>query len=316
LAKDNAGKSWPMSDLDRLIRFAAVAEERSFSRAAKRLRVDQPWLSRQIQQLEAQLGFALLVRSTRKVSLTPEGERLLIHAAELSVVAEQAREAVRALGRSHSSVIAIGVNPFTFWIPARRMALERFGERYARASVELVSNYTPRLLSKLRKRVLDVVLIPRPFDYDDLEALVIQRASPGLLVPPENPLAAMKSVKLADLQGQRIATTSPKLNPSVHASTYGAFINAGAEPVVIAEGQPAINFYAKAERLVIISLGWPDSDPGAPGDFVHVPIAPPAPLIEYAFVRRREPPRALLNQFWSVAREVAAEQVREEGACG
>ena len=59
-----------MSNLDRLIRFAVVAKEMSFSKAARRLNVDQPWLSRQIQQLEAQLGFALFVRSTRRVSLT------------------------------------------------------------------------------------------------------------------------------------------------------------------------------------------------------------------------------------------------------
>src|SRR5690606_39009267 len=122
-----------MSDLDRVIRFSVVAEELSFSRAAKRLRVDQPWLSRQIQQLEAQLGFPLFVRSTRRVSLTPEGEALLVHATELARVAIQTREALKSLGRSHSSVISFGVNPYTYWVPARAKILDDFQARYARA---------------------------------------------------------------------------------------------------------------------------------------------------------------------------------------
>src|SRR3546814_8454872 len=73
-----------MSNLDRLIRFSVVAEEMSFSKAARRLNVDQPWLSRQIQQLEAQMGFPLFVRSTRRVSLTDEGEALFASAHDRS----------------------------------------------------------------------------------------------------------------------------------------------------------------------------------------------------------------------------------------
>src|SRR5258708_6451557 len=105
-----------MSDLDRLLRFAVVAEELSFTKAAKRLGVDQPWLSRQIQQLEAQLGFPLFARTTRQVELTSEGERLLIHASRLAEVANQTRDFVRNLGRNHRSLITLGVNPFTFWL--------------------------------------------------------------------------------------------------------------------------------------------------------------------------------------------------------
>src|SRR3546814_6300678 len=80
-----------MSNLDRLIRFSVVAEEMSFSKAARRLNVDQPWLSRQIQQLEAQMGFPLFVRSTRRVSLTDEGEALFASAHDLAEAAEQCR---------------------------------------------------------------------------------------------------------------------------------------------------------------------------------------------------------------------------------
>ncbi|MDB5446493.1 MAG: hypothetical protein JWQ97_1810 [Phenylobacterium sp.] len=300
-----------MSDLDRLIRFAAVAEELSFSRAAKRLRVDQPWLSRQIQQLEAQLGFPLFVRSTRKVTLTREGEELLVHAAELAASAERARDAVRTLGRIHSSAIAFGVNPYTFWLPARPLIVGRFEARYPQASLEMVSNYTPRLISKLRKRTLDIVLVPGPFDYPDLESLVIHRSAPSLLVPAEDPLARFASVDIAQLAGKRIAVTDPKLNAATYDAHYGPFFEAAAEPVVIQEGHSAISHYAREQRLFMVAFCWPQSEQGLPEGFVHVRLNPPTHQIEYGLLRRREPSRPLLDHFWKVARDVAAELLHD-----
>ncbi len=303
-----------MSDFDRLIRFAAVAEELSFSRAAKRLRVDQPWLSRQIQQLEAQLGFPLFVRSTRKVTLTPEGQMLLVHAAELAEVAERTREALRTLGRNHSSVIALGVNPYTFWLPARTRLLVGFRNRYKNAKVELVSNYTPRLISKVRKRTLDAALVPAPFRFDDLETLVVHSAAPSLLIPEEDPLSKLPAVPLSELKGRRIATTNPKLNPVSWEINYGPLFATGAEPFVVEEGQSAISFYARTERLVMISVSWPDSEQAVPAGFVHVPIAGPIHKIEYALLRRKEQHRLLMTQFWNMAREVAGDLADREPA--
>jgi DNA-binding transcriptional LysR family regulator len=303
-----------MSDLEWLIRFVAVAEELSFNRAAKRLRVDQPWLSRQIQQLEAQMGCPLLVRSTRKVTLTSEGMALLKSARELSEAAERARTAMRDVGRIHSSVISLGGTPYGFWMPARRLLIERFEARYPRATLELVSNYTARLITKLRKRTLDTAILPAVFELNDMEQIVIHRSRPSLLIPSENPLAAQASVSMGDLHGQRLAITDPKLNPTVHQRFTEPFLAGGATPVVIAEGQQAIGYYAKQDRLIMVCQGWPDSDPAIPGDFTHVPISGPAPDMEYVLVRRREPSRALLNHFWTLAKDVATEIVGERVA--
>ncbi len=296
-----------MSDLEWLIRFVAVAEELSFNRAAKRLRVDQPWLSRQIQQLEAQMGCLLLVRSTRKVSLTSEGEALLKHARELSDAAERARAAMRDVGRAHSSVVSLGSTPYDFWLPGRRLLITRFQARYPRAGLELASNYTPRLIAKLRRRTLDVAILPVTLELNDMESLIIHRARPSLFIPSENPLAAAASVTMADLAGQRIAVTDPRLNPSVHERFLGPFAAAGAELVVVTEGQQAIGYYARQERLLMVAYGWPDSEPGMPQGFAHVPISGPVHDIEYHLVRRGEPARALLNHFWTLAKDVSKE---------
>lgn len=293
-----------MSDVDRLIRFAAVAEELSFSKAARRLNVDQPWLSRQIQQLERRLGFALFIRSTRTVVMTPEGEKLYAHAASLKNVSDECRDATRNLMRSHNFVLPIGANPYTYWLPERQAIFDSFKAKHERVSVELVSNYTSRLISKLRKRVIEVAIIAQPFDFPDLEAMVIHSSPISLLVPPEDELAQHASVPLSALAGREIPVTNPRLNQELSDLLYGPLFDAGAIPYIVPEGEPAVAHTARSRRMPFVSLSYPHSELGALVDFVHVKLEAPVPLARYALVRRREPARAVLDHFWNAAQAV------------
>ena len=75
--------------------FAAVAEEKNFTRAAEKLAIAQPPLSRQIQDLEAELGTPLFIRSPHKVELTPEGELFLQYASQILDLVARSEEDVR-----------------------------------------------------------------------------------------------------------------------------------------------------------------------------------------------------------------------------
>ena len=79
--------------------FKAVAEEKSFTRAAEKMAIAQPPLSRQIQDLEAELGTALFLRSPHKVELTPEGELFLQYASQILDLVNRSEEDVRDLHR-------------------------------------------------------------------------------------------------------------------------------------------------------------------------------------------------------------------------
>ncbi|HEX8272451.1 MAG TPA: LysR family transcriptional regulator [Longimicrobiaceae bacterium] len=84
-------------DFRHLRYFVAVAEEGTFTRAARRLFIAQPALSKQIQDLEDEIGTRLLVRTARGVSLTPPGAELLEHARSILAREAAARERIRAL---------------------------------------------------------------------------------------------------------------------------------------------------------------------------------------------------------------------------
>lgn len=293
-----------MSELDRLIRFAAVAEELSFSQAAKRLNVDQPWLSRQIQQLESHLGFPLFVRSTRKVVLTAEGLKLFDTARGLAEAANNSRQCIRDMTRSHNSSLAIGVNPFSYWVPERYKIIETFQQRHERVSIDVVSNYTSRLLSKLRKRLIDLAIVQQPFDASDLELMVIHASRISLLVPREDPLAAHQSVPLSALAGRRVPVTNPHLNNAFSDMLYGPLIGAGMVTTIVPEGEPAIPHFAATERMPVINIGWPHNIPGPLIDFVHVELEGDVPEIKYTLVRRNEAHRGLVDHFWNNAARV------------
>ncbi|MEH6743050.1 LysR family transcriptional regulator [Hyphomonas sp.] len=302
-----------MSEIDRLIRFAAVAEELSFSKAARRLNVDQPWLSRQIQQLEMRLGFPLFVRSTRSVRLTREGELLYEEAYLLKVASDECLDKAKHMMKSHSQVIQVGVNPFTYWVPERRELFTQFEERHDRVSVEITSNYTSRLISKLRKRLIDFALIPLFSDLPDLESLIIHSSPVSLLVPKEDELANRDEITLDDLKGRKIPVTNPRINQEFYDRIYAPVIDRGCEAIIVPEGAQAIAHLAQEQRLPFISFSYPHSDPGVDGSFVHVPLTGRAPTVEYALVRRNEPPRATVSHFWKTAESLAPASRTKKG---
>ena len=106
-----------------MIAFAVIAQERSFTRAAERLRVAQPWLSARFAKLESLLGFRLLDRTTRSVTLTDRGATLLPVAEEMLRVSQQADRLSLQIGRTERQVLRIGAAPYTKVIRRRHELL-------------------------------------------------------------------------------------------------------------------------------------------------------------------------------------------------
>lgn len=180
--------------------FVAVAEELHFSRAAERLGIAQPPLSRAIQRLERRLGVTLLERDRRGVALTRAGQVLLDEArAILDSTAAATRRTRRAAGATHKLTLATkaGANHELL-----RKLLDAHAAEPGAAEIEIVLCGMGDQARMLRDGRADVALMQRPFDalagFDTLDLRTEQQVA---ILPAGHPLAARTSLTMDDISG-------------------------------------------------------------------------------------------------------------------
>ena len=276
------------NELDpRLLRhFVAVAEELHFTRAAARLYVAQQALSRDIGRLERQLGVRLFTRTTRRVALTAEGERLLVRARELLALHDLTLQEVA--GQDRPLLVDLLAEGHT---PAR--VLEAARQQASRA--ELVARFHGGFgaaLEPLLAGQLDVAFgrsegLGRPFPTQLARRLI--RLEPlALLLPQEHPLAALEAVPMAALRGTRVdASVGNEHAPEwvdLGTRLLAAF---GAEPSPAhphAEGLEETMRHLRAEGLPILTL----SERPLANDVVARPLTEPVALYPWTMVHHRD----------------------------
>lgn len=183
-------------DLRLLRYFVAVAEEGSLGRAATRLHMSQPPLSRAIKQLEAEFGAVLLNRGAHGVTLTPTGTALRDEARTLLEQAEQARHRVTAAaGRA---TITIGFLADSAEQGGSRLAAT-FRVRHPRVDIRVRESDLSDPSAGLRAGVVDVALTRAPFDTTGMTTRLLRRDPVGVVLRSDDPLAGRQSVRLLDL---------------------------------------------------------------------------------------------------------------------
>lgn len=180
--------------------FVAVAEERHFGRAAARLHMSQPPLSRAIKRLETHLGVVLLHRSATGVALTPAGATALEEARTLLRQADQMR--VRVAAVAGTATITVGMLAGSADPGAMRLAV---AYRREHPGVEVCIRETDLTdpTCGLRAGLVDVALTRGPFDEKGLAVHALRADRVGALLRADDPLAHRDSLELADLVDRR-----------------------------------------------------------------------------------------------------------------
>jgi DNA-binding transcriptional LysR family regulator len=193
---------------DRQLRyFVAVAEELHFGRAAERLRMAQPPLSRAIKNMEKQLGVRLLERTTRQVTLTPAGEILLRDARIALDAVAAATERARNAGRPVPGLrVALKADYDAGMLPK---ILDAYREEDAALRVELILGGPREQVPALREGRADVALLPMPFDDRGLDVEPLLTEPRVVALAADDPLAARTSLRLSDLTGRTLPDGSP-----------------------------------------------------------------------------------------------------------
>ena len=175
-------------ELRHLRYFVAIAEERSFTRAAERLWVAQPGLSTQIRALESELGVQLFDRHTRGADLTQAGELFLERARTALAAADIARSTGHDLEEGLVGSVRLGIVTGAGW-PGTSALLGHFGR--ARPGIELtvVESFGGTLLRDLRDRRLDALIAPSEFGSAELRRVRLGRERWLVLAGPGHRLA-------------------------------------------------------------------------------------------------------------------------------
>jgi LysR family hca operon transcriptional activator len=201
-------------ELRHLRYFIAVAEEGSLTVAAEqRLHTAQPSLSRQIRDLEYEVGAQLLVRSARGVELTQSGRAFLDHARLALVQVEAAVEAARRVAQPAKPTFALGflTGQEMDWLPE---AMRILRDELPNIKVSVSSQYSPDLAQGLLRGKLDLALMRPEAQMPDLEYRVVVKEPLIVAMPSDHRLASQETIALADIAGETfigMSNTAPVL---------------------------------------------------------------------------------------------------------
>jgi len=233
-------------ELRHLRYFVAVAGEENVSRAALKLHVSQPGLSRQIRDLEDELGLELFERSAKSVSLTEAGRVFWDEAEAILKRVDSAIEATRTAARGGVGELHVGYapSPTARLLPA---ALRAFQGAAPGVRVLLYDLSTEEMLAKLRDGVLQLAILVKP-ERAMLRGLKFEELAKDAIhvaVAPGHPFAKRRSVRIEDVAGERLLAYSRAGYPEYHESLAEMF-GKGKRGPRIAEEHDGINSLAAA----------------------------------------------------------------------
>jgi len=226
----------PAMELRHLRYFVAVAEALNFSKAAAKLRVAQPALSRQVRALEDEIGVDLFKRSPRGVTLTAEGKLFLEEARKLMTNAEESVNKVRALARGEFGELHIGYAPS----PTMEIlppALAAFQKNTPGVKLVLHDLSSGEIAVALREGTLDLGIMIRPTEENavGLEFEPLKSYPFCALVPARHPLARLRQVPLERLADEPLVSLRKTEYSEYHRLLLSIFSTLGCKPRIVAE---------------------------------------------------------------------------------
>ncbi|MGB8167750.1 MAG: LysR substrate-binding domain-containing protein [Chthoniobacteraceae bacterium] len=235
-------------ELRHLRYFVAVAEAENVTRAAAKLRVAQPAVSRQIRDLEDELGVALLERTAKTVRLTEPGRLFLAEARLVLQRVDEAVATVRAAADGTEGELHVGYAP-SLTVEILPRALRRFHSEFPKVRVSLHDFSTEEMLAGLREGRLQVALMVSPAD-DQLQGLrfhELARYPMCVAVAPNHPFARKQSVTLAKLATEPLIAYSRNDYPEYHDMLAALFAPTGRAPSIAEEHDSVTSLIAAVE---------------------------------------------------------------------
>jgi DNA-binding transcriptional LysR family regulator len=286
--------------------FVAVAEELHFTRASARLRIAQPYLSREIRRLECEIGAELFARTKRSVALTPAGHILLQHARTLLDNTAQALHATRRASRGEIGritlgfmrVAAIGVIP---------TATARFRSAYPDVEVLLKDVTSDEGLEAVRTGQLDLCLLHPPRTVDtaiNIETLWLEPLV--AVLPPKHPLADMQRISLQRLKSEPWLIHHRESGSRLYDEIIAACAAAGFEPRIVQRVTRMTTTISMVASGIGVALLPITQARLLFGGAVYRQLRSPGSSVPVAFAWRQDQTAPVLAHFIAVVRNLAS----------
>ncbi len=289
-------------ELRHLRYFVAVAEAENVSRAALKLHVSQPGISRQIRDLEDEIGFQLLERSAKSVRLTAAGKVFLAEAREVLAHVEAAVKKAREVAQGGSGEIHVGYAP-SLTVQILPAALRKFSEQFPQVRVALHDLSTEEMLAQLGEKKLHIAITVRPpaKQLRGLHCVELARYAMCVAVAPRHPLAELKSISLKQVAGEPLVVYSRKDYPEYHEMLDRLFAG-GRKPRIAGEHDSGTSLIAAVESGQGLALVPSCLACMVGARLKLLPLRPASPPILVVAIWRREADGALAEKFMACLR--------------
>ncbi len=222
-------------ELRHLRYFVTIAEEQSFRRAAERLHVSQSPLSRQMQDLEDELGIDLFEPVGRGIRLTAAGKTFAERARSILASVDAAVDEAKEVAEGRLGTVIIGFETGTTFIGAFLSLVATFRKRTPRIGLQLVPMSSVEQWSALRQGTIAFGYGAYAPSDEALGHLEMSRDRLGLLLSPDHRLARLPTIRLRDLERERVLLQPRQLYPRLHADIITAAREQGVTLPVTAE---------------------------------------------------------------------------------
>ena len=285
-------------ELRHLRYFLAVASERHFTRAARKLGIAQPPLSQQIRQLEDEVGTRLFTRTARGVALTAAGEAFLPHAEAALREVDRARTAARRISHGDLGTIRIGFTSAASLNPLVPAAISSFRNAYPDVELRLGVQATTPLLAQLSQDAIDVAFVrPTPTERQSLRAIPLPDERLWIALPASHALATRKRVRLSDLRDEPFILY-PRVNGSLlYDSIIAACQHAGFSPRVVQEAPQMASIVSLVAAGVGVTLVPESVCQLRPAGVRYLPITGETPVAMLWLVAQHGPTSAGVDNF-------------------
>lgn len=219
-------------DLRHLNYFLILAEELNFSRAAERLHISQPPLTRMIQQIESELGVLLFERSKRNVMLTSAGVELLHDAKQMIQQMQTVKKRLAVFGKGEIGTLKIGYVGAVMHTELPTL-LANFAKNFPNISLHFEEQPNANLLLGLNNNTLDAAFVRTWLRSENVVEKIILKEPFVAVVPARHPLASKKKIAVKDLKNENFITFARECGPTIFDSFLVLCSKAGFTPRIL-----------------------------------------------------------------------------------